>query len=260
MNDEIKSLANKTVDKIYRKVKRAYLSDFHSFGINVGIGADGTPTKYIDKIAEDVAINFIKKSDINVNILSEESGFLDFNGEYTFVLDPVDGTRNAYRGIPYYSVSLGVGKNMLKDIEYGVVKNIPTGDIYFAEKMQGAFLNKKRFLVPDMPAKEILSSITLGKNCDKLTLSLAKEGNVRSLGSASLEICMVAIGALDYYVVGSEYLRVTDIAASVLIIREAGGIVTNIFGKELDMALNLDERTSIIAACNEEIIRKIVPP
>jgi fructose-1,6-bisphosphatase/inositol monophosphatase family enzyme len=258
MDEEIRLLAHKTVDKIYGKVRRAYPTEFHRFGTNIGIGADGTPTKYIDKIAEDVAVKFIKKSDINVNILSEEAGFLDFDGEYTFVLDPVDGTRNAYRGIPFYSVSLGVGKSMLSDVEYGIVKNIPTGEIFFAEKGHGAFLNKKRIGVPDMPAKEILSSITLGKNFDALTLSLAKEGVVRSLGSASLEMCMVAIGALDFYVIGKEYLRVTDIAASTIIMREAGGVVTDIHGEELDMPLSLDDRTSVIAACNEELVHKII--
>jgi len=258
MNEEIRLLAHKTVDKIYRKVRRSYSTDFHRFGTNIGVGADGTPTKYIDKIAEDVAIKYIKKSDINVNILSEEAGFLDFGGEYTFVLDPVDGTRNAYRGIPFYSVSLGVGKSILSDVEYGIVKNIPTGEIYFAEKGHGSFLSKKRIIVPDMPAKEVLSSITLGKNFDALTLSLAKKGVVRSLGSASLEMCMVATGALDFYVIGKEYLRVTDIAASTIIVQEAGGVVTDIHGEKLDMSLSLDDRTSVIAACNEELVRKIL--
>ncbi len=258
MDEEIKLLADKTVDKIYRKVRRAHSTEFHMFGTNIGIGADGTPTKYVDKLAEDVAIKFIKKADMDVNILSEEAGFLDFGGKYTFVLDPVDGTRNACRGIPFYSVSLGVGKSRLSDVEYGIVKNIPTGEVFFAEKEYGTFLNKKRIGVPDVPAKEILSSITLGKNFDALTLSLAKKGVVRSLGSASLEMCMVAMGALDFYVIGKEYLRVTDIAASTLIMREAGGVVTDIHGEELDMSLSLDERTSVIAACSDELVHKII--
>jgi fructose-1,6-bisphosphatase/inositol monophosphatase family enzyme len=104
----------------------------------------------------------------------------------------------------------------------------------------------------------MLSSLTLGKNYNKTTISLAKKGKVRSLGSASLEMCMVAIGALDFYVVGKEYLRVTDIAASTIIVREAGGIVTNIFGEKLDMPFNLNNRTSIIAACNEELVQEII--
>ncbi len=258
MDEKIKLLAHKTVDKIYRKVRRTCLTEFHRLGTNTGIGADGTPTKYVDKVADDVAMKFIRKSDVKVNILSEESGFLDDGGEYTFILDPVDGTRNAYRGIPFYSVSLGIGKSTLSDVEYGIVKNIPTGDVFIAEKNHGAFLNNKRVGIPDLHSTDVLSSLTLGKNFDKLTLSFAKKDIVRSLGSASLEMCMVAIGALDFYVVGREYMRVTDIAASTLIVREAGGIVTNIHGEQLDMHLNLDERTSVIAACNEKLVNKII--
>ena len=258
MDEDIKLLANKTVESIYRKVKKAASNDFNKFGSTVGLGADGTATKFIDKVAEDVALRLIKKSKIKVNILSEEAGFVDNGGEYTFVLDPIDGTRNAYRGIPFYSVSLAVGKTSLSDVEYGLVKNIPTGDTYIAVKDQGAYLNKSRFAVPEVPDKEILSSLTLGVNCDKKTLSLAKKDKVRSLGSASLEMCMVATGALDYYVVGKEYIRVIDIAASTLIVREAGGVVTNILGETLDMDFNLEDRSSVVAACNMDLIKKIV--
>ena len=69
-------------------------------------------------------------------------------------------------------------------------------------------------------AKLPLSSLALGKNYDKVTISLARKDKVRSMGSASLEMCMVAIGGLDYYVIGKEYIRVVDIAASSLILRD----------------------------------------
>lgn len=258
MDEDIKVLARKTVDKIYRKVRMASLDEFYRFGTNVGVGADGTPTTYVDKLAEDVAVNFLKKSKIRVNVLSEEAGFLDFGGEYTFVLDPIDGTRNAYRGIPFYSVSLAVGKSKISDVEYGIVKNIPTGDLYIAEKKYGSFFNNKRIGAPEYPSKYMMSSLTLGKNFDNKTLSLAKTGIVRSLGCASLEMCMVATGALDYYVVGKEYIRVVDIAASTLFVREAGGVVTNIKSEELDMEFNLDDRSSVVAACNRDIIQNII--
>ena len=71
-------------------------------------------------------------------------------------------------------------------------------------------------------------------------------------------MCMVAIGGLDYFIVGKEYLRVIDIAASTLILREAGGFVTNIHGEELDMPFDLEERTSVVAACNMNLIKKII--
>jgi fructose-1,6-bisphosphatase/inositol monophosphatase family enzyme len=258
MDEEIKLLANKTVEVVCRKIKKSNSTDFHKYGTNTGIGADGTVTKYVDKIAEDVAVRYIERSKIKVNILSEEAGFIDRGGKYTFVIDPIDGTRNAYRGIPFYSISIAVGKSKISDIEYGIVKNIPTGDTFTAEKGHGAFYNKKRIVVPDIPCKELLSSLTLGKNFDRVTISLAKKDKVRSLGSASLEMCMVAIGALDFYVVGREYIRVVDIAASTLILREAGGIVTNIFGIDLDMPFTLDERSSVVAACNEELVKKII--
>jgi len=258
MDEDIKMLANNTVDKIYRKIKRVYSSDFHRLGSNVGIGADGTTTKYIDKVAEDVALKYLKKSSTKVNILSEEAGFVDQGGKYTFVLDPVDGTRNAYRGIPFFSVSLGVGNKTMSDVEYGIVKNVASGDVFVAEKDHGSFLNNTPIMVPDMPGREMLSSLSLGKNINKKTMCLAKKGVVRSLGSASLEMCMVALGGLDYYVVGQEFLRVTDIAASTLILREAKGFVTNIAGVDLEMPLNLDERTSVVAACNQDLIDEIV--
>ena len=258
MDEKIKTLANKTVDKIHRKIKRESKQHFFKMNKTVGIGADGTPTKYIDKIAEDAAIEFIKKSDIKVNLLSEEAGFLDFGGKYVFVLDPVDGTRNAYRGIPFYSASLAVGKSKLSDVEYGIVKNIPTGDVFIAEKDRGAFLNNNQISVSDMPSSDILSSVVMGKYSDSKSLSLSKKNNIRSLGSASLEMCMVAEGALDFYFVGKEFMRVVDIAASTLIVREAGGFVKNIYGTELDMDLTLKDRTSVVAACSEELIYKII--
>jgi fructose-1,6-bisphosphatase/inositol monophosphatase family enzyme len=258
MNEELKLLAHKTVDTVYRKVRKAVSRDFYKFGVTIGVGADGTVTKYVDKIAEDAAIKFLNKSKLKVNVLSEEIGIIDRGGKYTFVLDPIDGTRNAYRGIPFYSVSLAIGKSKMSDVEYGIVKNIPTGDTFTAEKGHGAFFNSNRIGAPEIPDKEPLSSLALGKNYDKVTLTLAKKDKVRSLGSASLEMCMVALGALDFYVVGKEYLRVFDIAASSLILREAGGFVTNIYGKELDMPFNLDERSSVVAACSRDLINKII--
>ena len=258
MDEEIKALAQKIVEGICRKVRKASATDFYKFGRSIGVGAGGDVTKFIDKLAEDAALDIFKKSKLKINLLSEEAGFVDLNGKYTFVLDPVDGTRNAYRGIPFYAVSLAIGKSKMSDVEYAIVKNIPTGDTFIAEKGSGAFFNKKRIYAPEVPHKQILSSLALGNNFDKVTISLAKKDKVRSLGSASLEMCMVAIGALDFYVIGKEYIRIVDIAASTLILREAGGFVKNISGEELDMAFNLDERSSVVAACNQELIKKII--
>jgi len=258
MNEEIKIAAYNTVNRIYRKIKKIQLSEYHKFGLNIGMGADGTPTKYIDKVAEDIAINYIKRLKTKINILSEEAGFLDYNGDYTFVIDPIDGTRNAVRGIPLYSISLGVGKHKLEDIEFGIVKNIPTGDVYTAEKGNGAFYNKKRISTPNLPDKEIVFSFSDWNIFQNDIFEFNIYDKFRSLGCASIEMCMVASGALDLYVVSEEYLRVTDIAAAYLIVKEAGGLVTNIKGNKLDIDLNLDNRTSVITACNIDLINRII--
>jgi fructose-1,6-bisphosphatase/inositol monophosphatase family enzyme len=254
MDEKLKHLANQIVKKITTEIRKESKNNFYKLGKTIGLGADGSPTSYVDKVAEDVALKLLEKSEVKVNLLSEEKGFVDFGGDHVFVLDPVDGTRNAYRGIPFYSVSLAIGTSKISDIYYGIVQNIPTGDVFMAEKNHGAFLNTQPIHVCEMPSLEMLSSISLGKNHTSRAGVLSKKGNVRSLGSASLEMCLVAISALDYYFVGKEILRVVDIAASTLIVREAGGFVKTIRGDDLDMGFDLVERTSVVAACSEELI------
>jgi len=258
LDEEIRRLAHQVVDKIARATRRESKYHFYRLGKTIGIGADGTPTSYIDKIAEDIAIKTLTKASVKVNLLSEEIGFIDFGGRCVFVLDPIDGTRNASRGIPFYGVSLAVGTSHISDVEYGIVKNIPTGDVFTAQKHHGAFLNSMPIRVCEMPTKDILASITLGKSSTKKATLLTKQGYVRSLGAASLEMCMVAIGALDYYFVGRDIMRVIDIAASTLIVREAGGCVKTVEDKDLDMGFDLAERTSVVAACSETVVREIL--
>ena len=127
MDEELKILAQKIVDGVTRKIRRSQSTDFFKFGNNIELGADGTVTKYVDKLAEETAINIFNKSKVGVNLLSEEIGLLDNGSDYTFVLDPIDGTRNAYRGIPFFSISLAIGKSKISDVEFGIVKNISNG-------------------------------------------------------------------------------------------------------------------------------------
>jgi fructose-1,6-bisphosphatase/inositol monophosphatase family enzyme len=259
MDEKLKLLANDIVEKIWKGVKKEKRNNFYKLGKTIGIGADGSPTSHIDQVAEDIAISILEKSDVRVNLLSEEKGFVDFGGKYVFVLDPVDGTRNAYRGIPFYSVSLAIGTSKISDVDYGIVKNIPTGDVFTAEKHHGAFLNNTRVRVCEVPSTDMLSSISLGKNYTPRAGVLSKKGNVRSYGAASLEMCLVAISALDYYFVGRDILRVVDIAAATLIVREAGGIVKTIAGDDLDMEFDVTGRTSVVATCSEALFKDLLP-
>jgi fructose-1,6-bisphosphatase/inositol monophosphatase family enzyme len=257
MDEEFKILAKEIVKKTERKIRATIKNEPYRLGKTIDIGADGTPTKYIDRVAEDVAILTINNAKIPVNLLTEESGFIDNGGDYIFVLDPIDGTRNATRGIPFFTISLAIGKNKLSDIQYGIIKNISNKDEFIVEKNLGAFLNKKRVIIPDIPASDLVYDITFSKLCNDKSFFLSHQTAIRSLGCASLEMCMVGTGAFDAYIVGEDYMRITDIAASALFVREAGGIVANIYGKNLQMPLDLAVRTSIITACNNQIITSI---
>lgn len=239
-------IANKVAEKIEKKVMA---EDKSKFGNYVGMGADGTETQYIDKIAEDVALNIIKKEG---NILSEEAGFIDNGKEYTFIVDPIDGTRNAVNGIPFYAVSVAIGKKTLNDVEYGIVKNIPTGDTYYAIKDKGAFLNGRRINVRN--DGEPIYCLSLGKSGSEKTWELARKNTIRAMGAAALEMCLVASGAISFYFIPRDILRVTDLAASTLIVREAGGEVYDAYGSKLEMPLNLKKRSSVFATSEKEEI------
>ncbi|RKX44981.1 MAG: inositol monophosphatase [Thermotogae bacterium] len=251
MDRELIRLANEIANSIADKMKN---EDKNKLRKNIGIGADGTPTKLIDKVAEDIAVEKIQETSLPVNLLSEEAGFLDFGGIYTIILDPIDGTRNAVRGIPFYAVSVAIGKERLKDVEYGIVINIPTGDTFFAEKGKGSYLNNQRIISPQYVPKKPLYSIMMNKGIPEYIF----ENHIRSLGAASLELSLVATGAIDCFVCMKDYLRVTDLAAGALIVREAGGYVYNAEGKELDMGMDVTERTSVIAATSEKLIFDIL--
>lgn len=249
--EELISKARKVADEIEKRVKRENPA---KFGKEICIGADGTPTQYIDKIAEDVAIEIIGE---DANILSEEAGFIDNKKEYTFVIDPIDGTRNATHGIPFYGISIAIGKKSVEDVVYGIVKNIPTGDIYEGYKGKGAFLNGDRIEV-NRDFSDPVFCLVLGESGNEKTWKLVNINSIRALGAAALEMCLVASGAIHAYFMGKESLRVTDFAASCLIVREAGGEVYNANGEVLNVPFNLDVRSSVIAVASPHLMEVLL--
>lgn len=218
-------------------------------GTVLGMGADGTDTKHIDKLAEDLALKELGKSGLKPAVVSEEIGALRGEEPWTLVMDPLDGTTNAIQNLPLYCISLALGQGTTDNIVYGLVRNIPTGDVYEAFKGQGATLNGKPLKVRKLVAKEKPTlSVVLGKKADDFALTLAGTwANVRSLGSAALETCFVASGTLDAYYHGYGSLRVTDIAAGLLILREAGGEAYDGTFRRLTMDLSLEKRTTMLA-------------
>jgi NAD+ kinase len=227
------------------------------------IGADGTPTARIDKVAENAVLMFLERNAVPLNVLSEEIGFVDRGGEETLILDPVDGSNNAIAGIPYYTVSLAVGSGSLAGMRLGYLRNLATGDSYWAEKGKGAYKNGRRIAVRNPDFNELFVMNYTGKYSHPDSYQICKRVySSRSLGCSSLEIALVAEGQADAFCMNaSNYVRcerIVDIAAAVLILREAGGEIYDLEGSILDMPLDLDHRSNTVAVSRQSVFDYLI--
>ncbi len=190
----------------------------------VGNGPDGTPTFEIDAAAEDIARKILDDNAPDMNILSEETGFLDRGSDSTLIIDPIDGSHNAVNGIPIFSVSLAISKGGPYKVHHAMVADIIRGTTYHASLGSGAFRDGERIKTREMVLQEAtfssyLSKVNMGAN--RGLLSLPNKG--RYLGCVSLEMCLVAQGSLDLFAMFCRPPRMIDIAAGTLILEEAGG-------------------------------------
>lgn len=232
-------------------------------GETVCMGADGTPTSEIDKVAENAALMHIQSNHIPLNVLSEEIGYIDNGAEETLVMDPIDGTSNAIAGIPYFTISLAVGKSSLSDIRLGYLRNPITGDEYAAEKGKGAYKNGCRVHVREADLDDLFVMIYMGNGAHPDAFALAKRvKSSRSFGCASLEMTIVGEGEADGFLMKSEKytraIRIVDIAASTIFLREAGGEVYDLEGNVLDMPFDLEHRSNFLAVGDDRIYNLIV--
>ncbi len=210
-----------------------------------------------DKEAEELIIKEILKKYPNHGIIAEESHTHTENNlqklknaPYIWVIDPLDGTTNYTMGLQQYAVSIGVFKNTngrsSKNFDYlegdmvlGVVYAPALKELYHAQKGKGAYLNKKRISVSDT-SKLMDSVVATGfpykdktVNLPYFSTILDKCRGVRRFGAASLDLCYVAKGCFDaYWELG---LKPWDIAGGALIVEEAGGKVSDVNSKQLDL-------------------------
>jgi len=217
-------------------------------GETVGMGKDGTPTKAADKVAEDKAIEILGKE--NLTIVTEESGVIG-DGDVFVALDPLDGTFNATKGIPIYSVSLCFSdSDRLKDAFFGYVYNLAIGDEYYADST-GAYRNNKRIEV----------SRETSTYCNAIIYYPDKKypfKRMRIFGSAATELCFFAEGSFDCFMDTRGMLRIYDVAAGIFIAEKAGGKVTDDEGKDLgNKKFDMQERLKIVAA-NEKLHKKLL--
>ncbi len=219
-------------------------------GVTLRIGADGTPTEKIDEVAENAALCVLEKDGRSMRFVSEELGekIIGSEPEFTFILDPIDGTFNAVNNIPFFCVPIAIGGSDLSDTRYGYVKNLVNGDIYTAEKGKGAFLNGKHIHVSDHSELSELSVISYSQRPHALPINNHNVRRVRVYGCAALELCYIASGIFDAFIDMRSMLRITDIAAAKLIVEEAGGRVTDWSGYPLTTPLDVRQRVNMIAS------------
>jgi len=288
----VKNISRKIIENVELKIS-GHVGNPES-GELVKIGADGTPTAYIDLIAENEVIDALVDTDFVSLLISEEigelkigkgsveyinvsdelkkiskgkksaSGVSDDNvPKFIFLVDPLDGTSNAIKNIGAYGISIAVcevknGIATLENIELAFVKNFANGNYYEAVKSQGAWLNGKIMV----PSKETnLSNLSIGgfiKNNSYDVFDLIKKvRRMRILGSVVLELAYVANSKYDAFV-DMRGSRILDIAASKLIVEEAGAVVTDENGNKLKNNLGIHERTIVVGAGNHELHKKII--
>jgi myo-inositol-1(or 4)-monophosphatase len=229
----------------------------------VGLGAGGDRTIYLDQLAEEIVVRHLEqayRSGLRFRLISEELGERDFGGGPLVLADPLDGSFNAKMGLPYYAVVLAVTEgDRISDVRLGYVQNLVTGDEYHAVAGAGAF-HQGQPLRPTPPAFDgrSISLVQLdapsgAEPRQRAAPVFARAEKVRQLGSAALNLCHTASGGVALQVTPAP-VRSFDLAGPILILREAGGIATDYEGASIDsVSVRLDARTTLLASLSQEI-------
>ncbi|WP_321508339.1 bifunctional fructose-bisphosphatase/inositol-phosphate phosphatase [uncultured Methanoregula sp.] len=203
-------------------------------GITLKMGADKTPTKKIDQVAEDCVLHYLQENSLCSLLISEEAGRVEMDGgEGTIFLDPVDGTFNALAGIPFYALSLAYAREGV--IEKAFVRNLAFEETFTAELGVSARCNGKSIHTSDIANLDECAVSVYGRkfNPSGVMHLGQKIRRWRLLGASALELCYVASGRIDAFIDLRGTLRVTDAAAGMLICAEAGGRVTDLEGNKI---------------------------
>ncbi len=204
--------------KACEKASKSLIRDFGEIE-NLQVSMKG-PSDFVtnaDRKVEKILIDELLKAKKNYCIISEEAGYAKNTDEDNiWIIDPIDGTSNLFHGIPHFSICIALKSHNV--ITAGLVFDPIKDEMFFAEKNNGSYLNNKRVRVSK---RKILNECLFASNSKKkyLNVELAK----RNSGSAALDLAYVASGRFDGFF--QENLNLWDIAAGVLLIQEAGGIV-----------------------------------
>jgi myo-inositol-1(or 4)-monophosphatase len=229
-------------------------------GAPLGKGAGGDVTHPVDKRAEDIIIEELQQLKIPVTLVSEECGRKDFfGGGPRLLVDPIDGSRNALTGVPLFSTSIAlVDGDTVGDTVMGYVINLINGDEFAAEKGKGSFLNGSPIKTQSDDSMKVVAYETQVPRIDipAIIPLLSMFNRARCFGSTALDLAFLAQGTLSVFVVPCPS-RSFDFAAGYLLVKEAGGIVTDLKGESIDrVRIGVKKSTPLLAAANTTIHQK----
>ena len=220
------------ITKACMKASRSLIRDFGEIeNLQVSSKGPGDFVTSADKRTEKILIEELQKAHPEYGIITEETGIINkTNTKNRWIIDPIDGTFNFMNGIPQFAISVGYEEE--NEIKCGVIFNPIMNELFYAEKGNGAFLNNSRIRVSKKNKIKDALIVTGGpKGASEIKDKIFSEyihvsknvANVRKFGSAALDVAYVACGRFDGY--WQRELNYWDIAAGIIILKEAGGFV-----------------------------------
>ena len=224
--------------KACRKASKTLIRDFGEIeNLQVSLKGPGDFVTNCDKKVEKILIDELLKARPSYSILSEEIGEINNDDSFKWIIDPIDGTSNFLHGIPHFAISVGLEHN--KEIICGIIYDPIKDEMFTAEKGNGSYLNNQRMRVSSRSKLEDCMIFTGGPKREAKNRELALKEYykfsikvltpIRKLGSASLDMAYVAAGRCDGF--WQRNLNYWDIAAGIILVKEAGGFVTDFNGE-----------------------------
>ena len=245
--------------KACRKASKTIIRDFGEIeNLQVSLKGPGDFVTASDKKVEKILINELQKARPSYSILSEEIGQINNDKSFKWIIDPIDGTANFLHGIPHFAISIGLEHD--DEIICGIVYDPIKDEMFVAEKGNGSYLNNQRMRVSSRSKLKDCIVFTGGPKLESKSRELAIEEYkkfsskilipIRKLGSASLDMAYVAAGRCDGF--WQRNLNYWDIAAGIVLVKEAGGFVTDFEGE------NRYVENKTILATNSRISKEMI--